>query len=61
MESSPSPQDVEIQQAPSPPHPQEVPEADEPQQEEPQAEAPQPEGTSADVGEQTTDPVGSII
>ena len=55
MESSPSPPDVEIQQAPSPPHPQEAPEADEPQQEEPQAE-----GTSADVGGQTTGPAGPI-
>jgi hypothetical protein len=55
VESSPSPPDVEIQQAPSPPHPQEVPEADEPQQEEPQAE-----GTSTVVGEQTTGLAGSI-
>jgi len=55
VESSPSPPDVETQQAPSPPHPQEAPEVDEPQQEEPQAE-----GTSTDVGEQTTGPAGSI-
>ena len=55
VESSPSPPDVEIQQAPSPPRPQEVPEVDKPQQEEPQAE-----GTSADVGEQTTGSAGSI-
>jgi hypothetical protein len=27
----------------------------------PQSEASQPEGTLADVGEQTTDPAGSII
>jgi len=55
VESSPSPLDVEIQQAPSPLHPQEAPEADEPQQEEPQAE-----GTSADVGGQTTGLAGPI-
>ena len=55
MESSPSPPDVEIQQASSPPYPQEAPKADEPQQEEPQAE-----GTSTDAGEQTTGLAGSI-
>ena len=46
VESSPSSPDVQTHQAPSPPQPQEVP---------------QPEATSADVHEQTADPVGSII
>jgi hypothetical protein len=32
-----------------------------PQMEEPQQEEPQTEGTSADVGEQTTGPAGPII
>jgi hypothetical protein len=40
---------------------QEAPPVEELQQEEPQLEAPQPEDTPADVGEQTTDPAGSII
>jgi len=55
VESSPSPPDVEIQQAPSPPHLQEAPEADKPQQEEPQVE-----GTLVDVAGQTTGPAGPI-
>jgi len=46
VESSPSSPEVQTQQAPSPPQPQ---------------EAPQPEETSADVHEQTADLVGSII
>jgi len=46
VESSPSSPEVQTQQAPSPPQPQ---------------EAPQPEEISADVHEQTADPVGSII
>ena len=46
VESSPSSPELQTQQAPSPPQPQ---------------EAPHPEETSADVREQTADPVGSII
>jgi len=46
VESSPSSPDIQTHQAPSPPQPQEVP---------------QQEETSADVHEQTADPVGSII
>ena len=34
---------------------------EEPKQEEPQQEEPQTEGTSADVGEQTTGPAGPVI
>jgi hypothetical protein len=40
---------------------QEAPQMEELQQEEPQLEAPQPEDAPADVGDQTTDPAGSII
>jgi hypothetical protein len=61
VESSPSPPDVEIQQAPSPPPTQEAPQVEETQLEEPQQEVPQPEDTSADVHEPTIDPAGSII
>jgi len=46
VESSPSSPEVQTRQAPSPPQPEEVP---------------QPEEISADVLEQTADPVGSII
>jgi len=46
VESSPSSLEVQTQQAPSPPQPQEVP---------------QPEEITADVPEQTTDPVVPII
>ena len=46
VESSPSSLEAQTQQTPSPPQPQ---------------EAPQPEETSADVHEQTADPVGLII
>jgi len=52
VESSPSSPDVQMQQAPSPQPMQEAPQMEEPQQEKPQ---------SADVGEQTTGPVGPII
>jgi hypothetical protein len=40
---------------------QEAPQMEELQQEEPQLEAPQSEDVPADVGDQTTDPAGSII
>jgi hypothetical protein len=60
VESSPSPPETQTQQVPSPPQPQEAPQAEEPQLEESQLEAPQPEDTSADAGEQTTDPAGPI-
>ena len=46
LESSPSSQEVQTQQAPSPPQPQ---------------EAPQPQETSPDVLDQTADPVDPII
>ena len=61
VESSPSSPEAQMQQAPSPPQLQEAPQVEELQPEEPQSELPQPEDTSADVGEQTTDPAGSII
>jgi len=56
MELSPSSIEAQIQQAPSPPQPQE-----EPQTEELHLEQPQPEETSADVHEQTADPASLII
>jgi hypothetical protein len=56
VESSPSPPEVQAQQAPSPQSIQEAPQMEEPQQEEPQTA-----GTSADVGEQTTGPAGPVI
>ena len=55
VESSPSSPEAQTQQASSPQPMQEAPQMEEPQQEEPQTE-----GTSADVGEQTTGPVGPI-
>ena len=56
VESSPSPPEVQTQQAPSPQPIQEAPQMEELQQEEPQTA-----GTSADVGEQTTGPAGPVI
>ena len=61
IESSPSSREAQMQQALSPPQLQEAPQVEEIQPAGPQSEAPQPEDTSADVGEQTTDPAGSII
>ena len=55
VESSPSSPEVQTQQAPSPQPMQEAPQMEEPQQEEPQTES-----ISADMGEQTTGPAGSI-
>ena len=61
VESSPSCPEAQTQQAPSPPQLQEAPQVEEIQPAGPQSEVPQPEDRSADVGEQTTDPAGSII
>lgn len=61
VESSPSSPEAQTQQAPSPTHLQEAPQAEEAQLAGTQLEVPQPEDTSADVHEQTTDPAGSII
>jgi len=56
VESSPSSLEVQIQQAPSPPQPQE-----ELHTEEPLPEEPQPKDTLADVHEETADPASLII
>ena len=60
VESSPSPE-TQTQQVPSPSQPQGTPQVEELHPEEPQPEVPQPEDTSADMGEQATDPAGLII
>jgi hypothetical protein len=55
VEFSPSSPEVQMQQVPSPPQPQE-----EAHVEEFQPEGPQPEDILADIHEQTADPAGSI-